>query len=92
MSWVQAVTNHLRMPTEDELAEMSHSELHECIRVAFYQWQEMRRLGEDTVERKHIFYAYDNELLKRLKRLKKYLNWWTDLSVFTFAALKRIFL
>ena len=67
------MSNLLKMPTEDELAELSHSELYECIRVAFYQWQETRRLGEEVAEGKQIFEAYDNEQSKRLQRLKKYL-------------------
>ncbi len=61
------------MPSEDELAAMSNSELSEGIRVAFDQWQEIRRLGKDTAERKQIYYVYDKEQPKRLQRLKKYL-------------------
>ena len=63
----------VNMPTEDELAELSISELNECIRVAFYQWQESVRTGEDPDENKEIFHVYDNEQLKRLERVKKYL-------------------
>jgi len=60
------------MPTEHELAEMSHSELIACTRSAFLQWQEKRRLGENTTAIRQVFFAYDNEQLKRLKRLKRY--------------------
>jgi len=66
------MSNFVRMPTEDELAELSISELNECIRAAFYQWQEAVRIGEDSAANKQIFHAYDNEQLKRLERLKKY--------------------
>ncbi|MBA3868615.1 MAG: hypothetical protein H0X30_05640 [Anaerolineae bacterium] len=64
----------LHMPTEDELAEISRDELSTCIRLAFLDWQEARRIGEGTHERKEIFKAFDNELLKRLDRLKKHLS------------------
>ena len=63
----------LHMPTEDELAEISHDELNTCIRLAYQEWQEAFKIGEDAHERKEIFIAFDNELLKRLDRLKKYL-------------------
>ena len=59
------------MPMEDELAELSNAELYECIKVAFSQWQEVFRRGDDTRENRQIFYAYDRELLKRLNRVKK---------------------
>jgi hypothetical protein len=68
------VSNALRMPSADELAELSHNELNECIRVAFYQWQKTIQKGEDAAECKQIFHAYDNERLKRLERLKKYIT------------------
>ena len=63
----------VRMPTEDELAELSISELNDCIKTAFFQWQESVRAGENPAENKEIFHAYDNEQLKRLERVKKYL-------------------
>ena len=68
------MSSRLTMPTEDELAELSHAELHECIRVAFHQWRAAFRTGEDIAECRQIFNAYDNEQLKRLKRVKKYLR------------------
>jgi hypothetical protein len=67
------MSNLVRMPTEDELAELSVSELNVCIKAAFYQWQESVRTGEDSAANKQIFHAYDNEQIKRLARLKKYL-------------------
>lgn len=68
------MSNLLRMPTADELAELSHYELGECVRAAFFQWQKAIQNGEDPTESKQIFHAYDNEQLKRFKRVKKYLT------------------
>ena len=59
------------MPTEDELAEMSYSELNQGSLLAYFLWQETRRLGEPTAEYRQIYNAYDTELKKRLKRVKK---------------------
>jgi len=67
------MSNRLAMPTEDELAEMSYSELHQGSLLAFYQWQEKKRLGEDTTESEKIFHAFDDEMSKRLERFKQYL-------------------
>ena len=64
--------SHLAMPTKDELAEISHSELYNCIYAAFFQWQEGIRVGGATTESRQIFDAYDRERLKRLNRLNKY--------------------
>lgn len=43
--------NFIGMPTEDELAELSLSELNECIQASFQQWQERRRAGETADEK-----------------------------------------
>ena len=68
------MSNLIRMPSEDELAKLSYSELNDCIQVAFYQWQEAIQTGEDTTESEQIFYAYDNEQLRRLDRFEKNLQ------------------
>jgi len=54
------------MSTENELAEVSHSELNACIHIAFFQRQEAMRMGRHTTESEQIYQAYDNERLKRL--------------------------
>lgn len=68
----------LKMPTQDELAELSHVELNECIHVAFDQWVEAMRRGEEAAEKKAIHKAYDTEQFKRLKRVEKYLKYSWD--------------
>ncbi len=62
----------LSMPTKDELAELSHAELNECIHLSFDQWMVAMRRGENAAEKKAIHHAYDNEQLNRLNRVKKY--------------------
>lgn len=64
----------LKMPTKDELAEISHAELSERIQLAFDQWMTASKQEQDAEEAKAIHRAYDDELLKRLRRVKKYLN------------------
>jgi hypothetical protein len=64
----------ITMPSKDELAELSHAELNERIQLAFDQWVEAIRRGENVAEKKAIHQAYDNEQLSRLHRIKKYLN------------------
>ena len=66
--------NNIIMPSKDELAELSHAELNERIQVAFDEWVEASRRGENVAEKKAIHRAYDAELLKRLHRIKKYLS------------------
>ena len=67
------MSNLIRMPSKDELAKLSSTELKECVQVAFYQWQEAKRKGRDTKESEKIFEAYDYEHLNRLGRFKKLL-------------------
>ena len=67
------------MPTEDALAEMSHSELNHNRQVAYCQWQEKRGSGEDATESEEIFHTFDREMSKRLKRFKEYLAGGTGL-------------
>ena len=62
----------VRMPTENELAELSYRELNDCIHFAFYQWHQAVRKGKGIAESEQILQAYDNEQLKRLHRLEKY--------------------
>ena len=61
----------IRMPSKDELAKLSATELKDCVQVAFYQWQEAKRKGRDTKESEKIFEAYDYEHLKRSGTFKK---------------------
>ena len=61
------------MPSKDELAALSHAELNECIQLAFDQWLEARKRGEKVKEMRAIHQAYDNEQLRRLQRIKRYL-------------------
>ena len=61
------------MPTENELAEVSHSELNACIHIAFYQWQQALQMGRHTAESEQIYQAFENERLKRLGQFEKYL-------------------
>ena len=61
----------IKMPTKDELANLSTAELKDCVQVAFYQWQETKRRGADTDESEQIFEAYDYEHLRRLGRFEK---------------------
>ena len=65
--------NLIRMPSKDELAKISTTELWDCVQVAFYQWQEAKRKGHDTDESEKIFEAYDFEHLRRLGRFEKLL-------------------
>jgi hypothetical protein len=69
--WGWNMTKILRVPTENELAEISLAELNKCVKSAYLQWQEAIRLDKNTTETKQIFCAYDNEQLKRLKHIKK---------------------
>ena len=66
------MSNLVRMPTENELAELSYSELNDCIQIAFYQWHQALKRGKDVAESEQILQAYDNEQLKRLHRLEKH--------------------
>jgi len=59
------------MPTEDELVAMSDSELNQGSLLAYFLWQETRRLEEPTAEYQQIYKAYDTEQKKRLKHIKK---------------------
>ncbi len=68
----------LPMPTKDELAELSHAELNERIQLAFDQWIQAMRRGENAAEKKAIHHVYDNEQLNRLHRVKKYLKYSWD--------------
>ncbi len=68
------MTLPLQMPTKDELAEISHAELSERIQLAFDQWLDATKQGEDADVAKAIHRAYDDELLRRLRRVKKYLS------------------
>ena len=66
---------NLSMPSKDELAELSHAELNECIQMAFDQWLEARKRGEGSTEKRAIHRAFDTEQLNRLNRVKKYLRY-----------------
>ena len=61
----------LAMPTEDELAEMSYSQLNQGSLLACFLWQEQRRLRQPTAEYWQVCKAYTTEQNKRLKRGKK---------------------
>ena len=63
-----------KIPSKDELAELSHAELNECIQMAFDQWVEAMKRGEGTIEKRAIHRAYDSEQLNRLHRVRKYLG------------------
>ena len=65
--------NLIRMPSKDELAKLTSTELKDCVQVAFYQWQETKRKGRDADESEKIFEAYDYEHLRRLGRFEKLL-------------------
>jgi hypothetical protein len=65
--------NPIRMPTEDELAELTYSELNDCIQASLYQWQEAKRMNVAIAVTEQIFHAYDNEQLKRLERFEKHI-------------------
>jgi len=65
------MSNGLVMPTEDELAEMSYSELRQGSLLAYFLWQEKRHFGKSTDEYQQIYKAYDTERKKRLKHIKK---------------------
>jgi histidyl-tRNA synthetase len=62
------------MPNKDELAEISHAELSERIQLAFDQWMDATKQGKNADEAKAIHRAYDDEQLRRLRRVKKYLS------------------
>lgn len=64
----------IKMPTKDELAEISHAELSERIQLAFEQWLNASKQGKNADEAEAIHRAYDDELLRRLRRVKKYLS------------------
>jgi len=61
------------MPSKDELFELTARELKDCVQVAFYQWQEDKRKGQDAKESEKIFEAYDYEHLRRSGRFEKLL-------------------
>jgi len=49
------MSDKLKMPTVDELAELSLTELNICIQRAFHQWREAFRMGQDSTEPKASF-------------------------------------
>ena len=59
------MSSGLAMPTEDELAEMSHTELEQGSLLAYFLWQESERLGKPIAEYHQIYIAYDTEQKKR---------------------------
>ncbi len=68
----------LSMPSKDELAELSHAELNARIQLAFDQWMQAVRQGQNAAEKKAIHAAYDNEQLNRLNRVKKYNKYYEE--------------
>ena len=55
------MSSGLAMPTEDELAEISHTELEHGSLLAYFLWQEAERLGKSTAAYQQIHKAYDTE-------------------------------
>lgn len=68
------MTCQLAMPTGNELAAMTDSELNQGSLLAQFLWQEKGRLGEPIAEYQQIYDAYAIEQNKRLKHLKKQLK------------------
>ena len=65
--------NILKMPTYEELVEMTNGDLMKCLASALKQLNETAKEGKSTIEKIHIYGAYETERLKRLKVVSKQL-------------------
>ena len=68
------MSNILRMPTYEELAEITNGELMKCLALALDQLNETAKEGKSTIEKMNIYGAYEAERLKRLKIVSKRLS------------------
>ena len=58
--------NVLKMPTYEELVEMTNGDLIKCLTLALNQLNEAAKEGKSTFEKMSIYDAYEAERLKRL--------------------------
>lgn len=56
--------NHV--PTYYELVDLSNGELTDCIKKALENLQAAKKRGEDTTEKEKIYWAFQEERLKRV--------------------------
>jgi hypothetical protein len=66
--------NALRMPTYNDLANLSDTQLIRRIKMAKYDLDEARQRREDTTEKARIYHIFQYEQLKRLKSGEAVLN------------------
>ncbi len=59
--------NTLKMPSYDELADLSNTELIRRIKTAKDHCDEARQRGESTTEKERIYHVFEHERVKRLK-------------------------
>ncbi len=57
----------LKMPSYDELADLSHAELIRRVRMAKYDLEQSRERGEVTSEKARIYHILEHERVNRLK-------------------------
>ena len=68
MSWKRhTILNPLKMPTYEQLVDMTNGELIKRIQLALDQLVELANQGESTIASTKVYQAYEGERLKRLK-------------------------
>ncbi len=60
-----------RPPTYNELVELSNGELTACIKQALENLQAAKNSGHDTTNREKIYWAFQEERMKRVNLGKK---------------------
>lgn len=55
-----------QMPTYNELVELSNGDLTTCTRQALENLQAAKNSGHDTTDREKIYWAFQEERLKRM--------------------------
>lgn len=65
------MTNINRIPTYNELVELSNGDLTACVKKALENLQAAKARGEDTTDKEKIYWAFQEERLKRMNLGKK---------------------
>ncbi|MBA3870625.1 MAG: hypothetical protein H0X30_15905 [Anaerolineae bacterium] len=63
------MSNQLALLTQNELAELSYSELNQAILLAYFLLQEQKRAGKPTDDYEQVYNAYTTEQNKRLESI-----------------------
>ncbi len=66
--------NILKVPTYEELVEMTNGDLMKRLALALVQLNEAAKEGKNTIEKIKIYKIYETERLKRLELVSKRLK------------------